>query len=137
MDLEFAIAAVDDDLHRRIAVWSAVRCLRESGLLDLTPFAPAVDALRRGDPPPPPFDDAGHCWTVFEEASPALTPVLSPLADEGTHAAQHWALMTIFHAAHPDSLVAALGNVVSLAFVSGRDGYREAFAELRRRFPEL
>ena len=40
-------------------------------------------------------------------------------------------------AAAPDSLVAVLEVVVCLAFVHGRDGYRQALADLRRQFPRL
>lgn len=137
MDLEFALADADDQLHRQVAAWAALRCLEEAGLIGLPQLAPAVAALRRGDPAPPPFDDSGHCWGVLERAQPPRTSLPVPPDGEYEQSPQDWAITTLFHSTNEDSLVAVLEVVVSLAFVHGRDGYRQALAELRRQFPQL
>lgn len=135
MDLEFALAGADDQVHRQVAAWAALRCLEEAGLIGLPQLA--VAALRRGDPAPPPFDDSGHCWGVLERAQPPRTSLPVPPDGEYEQSPQDWAITTLFHSTNEDSLVAVLEVVVSLAFVHGRDGYRQALAELRRQFPQL
>jgi hypothetical protein len=137
MDLEFALAAADDRTHRQVAAWTALRCLDESSLIGLPQLAPAVAALRRGDPAPPPFDDSGHCWGVLNRAQLSRTSLPVPPDGEYEQSPQDWAITTLFHSAKRDSLVAVLEVVVCLAFVHGRDGYRQALADLRRQFPQL
>ena len=137
MDLEFALAEAGDRTHRQVAAWAALRCLDEAGLIGLRPLAPAVAALRRGDPPPPPFDDSGHCWALLERAQPPRTDVPAPPDGEYDQSPQDWATSAVFHSATEDSLVAVLEVVVCLAFVHGRDGYRQAFTDLREQFPQL
>lgn len=136
-DLEFALAEADDTLRRRIAAWGALRSLDASGLIALREFEPAVAALRRGEPAPPPFDDPASCWTLFGQANPPRTNVPAPPDGEHTRSQQEWALSTIFCSADSDSLVSVLEIVVCLAYVHGQDGYRQAFADLRAAFPEL
>ena len=137
MDLEFALADADDPTHRQVAAWAALQCLEEAGLMGLPQLAPAVAALRRGDPAPPPFNDSGHCWSVLEQAKPPRTSLPVPPDGEYEQSPQDWAITTLFHSAEEDSLVAVLEIVVCLAFVHGRDGYRQALADLRRQFPQL
>ena len=137
MDLEFALAEADDRTHRRVTAWAALRCLEEAGLIGLAQLAPAVTALRRGDPAPPPFDDSGHCWGVLDRAQPPRTSRPVPPDGEYEQSPQDWAITTLFHSAEEDSLVAVMEVVVCLAFVHGRDGYRQAFTDLRREFPQL
>ena len=137
MNLEFALADADDRTHRQVAAWAALQCLEAAGLIELPQLAPAVAALRRGDPAPPPFDDSGHCWSVLERAQPPRTSLPVPPDGAYEQSPQDWAITTLFHSAEEDSLVAALEVVVCLAFVHGRDGYRQAFADLRRQFPQL
>ncbi|GAA2631426.1 hypothetical protein [Paractinoplanes durhamensis] len=137
MDLEFALADADDRTHRQVAAWAAVQCLEEAGLIGLPQLAPAVAALRRGDPAPPPFDDSGHCWSVLRQAQPPRTSRPSPPDGDYEQSPQDWAITTLFHSAEEDSLVAAMEVVVCLAFVHGRDGYHQAYAALRTQFPQL
>lgn len=137
MDLEFALAEADDRTHRQVAAWAALRCLEQSGLIGIPQLTPAVAALRRGDPAPPPFDDSGHCWAVLERAHPPRTSLPVPPDGAYEQSPQDWAITTLFHSAEQDSLVAAMEVLVCLAFVHGRDGYRHAFADLRRQFPQL
>lgn len=137
MNLEFALAETDDRTHRQVAAWGALQCLEEAGLIGLPQLAPAVAALRRGEPAPPPFDDSAHCWGVLERVKPPRTSVPVPPDGDYEQSPQDWAITILFHTAEEDSLVAAMEVVVCLAFVHGRDGYRPAFANLRRRFPQL
>ncbi|MDQ1075477.1 MULTISPECIES: hypothetical protein [Microbacterium] len=136
-DLEFALAEADDTVHRRIAAWAALRCADVSGLNRLSEFAPAFAALRRDEPVPTPFDDPGECWALYRRTNAPRTIVPMPLEGAGPVFAQDWAIPALFFTAHADSLVAVLEVVVCLAHVHGRDGYRQAFADLRARFPEL
>lgn len=136
-DLEFALAQIDDTLHRRIAAWGALRCLDVSGLSRLPEFSPAVAALRRNQRVPPPFDDAGDCWSLYREVNPPRTSVPALLDGDGAVFAQDWALPTLLFSAHNDSLVAVLEVTACMAHVHGRDRYRQAFADLRTRFPGL
>ncbi|HWS38164.1 MAG TPA: hypothetical protein VN408_36190 [Actinoplanes sp.] len=135
MDLEFALSAVDDRTHRAVTAWAALRCLEDSGLIGLPQIAPAAAALRRGEQVPWPFHDSGHCWNVLHRAQPPRTSLPVPPDGGYEQSPQDWAIMTLFHSAKKDSLVAVLEVVVCLAFVHGRDGYRQAFAELYERFP--
>ncbi|GAA0572957.1 hypothetical protein GCM10010172_66930 [Paractinoplanes ferrugineus] len=48
-----------------------------------------------------------------------------------------WATSGLFLSAEEDSLVAVLEVPVCRAFVHGRDGYRQVFADLRSQFPQL
>jgi hypothetical protein len=136
-DLEFALAETDDATHRRVAAWAALRSLEQAGLIDLPQIAPAVAALRRGAPVPPPFDRSGHVWNVLAIANPPRTSVPAPPRGEYEQSPQDWGMTTLFHSVLEDSLAAALEVLVCLAYVSGRDGYRQAFAAVRSEFPEL
>jgi hypothetical protein len=135
MDLEFALADADDRTHRQVAAWAALQCLQQAGLIGLPQLLPAVAALRRDDPVPPPFDESGHCWWVLGQAQPPRTSVPVPPDGAYEQSPQDWAITTLFHSADKDSLVAVMEVVVCLAF--GRDGYRQAFAGLRKQFPQL
>ena len=137
MDLEFALADADDRTHRQVAAWAALRSLDEAGLIGLPQLAPAIAALRRGDAVPPPFNDSGHCWDVLGRAQLPRTSLPVPPDGAYEQSPQDWAITTLFHSAKQDSLVAAMEVVVYLAFVHGRDGYRQALADLRRQFPQL
>ncbi|MEV6349205.1 hypothetical protein [Actinoplanes sp. NPDC051851] len=137
VDLEFALAEVDDRTHRQVAAWAALRCLEEAGMIGLPQLAPAVAAFRRGEPAPPPFDDSGHCWSVLKRANPPRTSVPAPPDGAYEQSPQDWATTALFHSAEEDSLVAVLEVMACLAFVYGRDSYRRAFGDLRAQFPQL
>ncbi|MEV4349009.1 hypothetical protein AB0J83_31515 [Actinoplanes sp. NPDC049596] len=74
---------------------------------------------------------------MLEQANPPRTSVPTPPDGEDEQSPQDWAISTLFHSAMDDSLAAALEVVVCLAYVHGRDGYRQALADLRTRFPQL
>ncbi|MET8148874.1 hypothetical protein ACIBSW_22185 [Actinoplanes sp. NPDC049668] len=69
-------------------------------------------------------------------ARPPRTSVPVPPDGEYEESPQDWAITTLFHSAEEDSLAAVL-EVVCMAFVYGRDGYRHAFAAVREQFPQL
>jgi hypothetical protein len=138
IELTFALSEADDATHRAVAAWAAVRALEQAGLIDLPAIAPAVTALRRGRPAPPPFDDSGTAWSILANAPVARTSVpVPPPQGDYEQSPQDWAITTLFHSAEPDSLTAVLDILVALAFVYGRDGYRQVLAEVREKFPQL
>jgi len=137
VDLEFALAEADDAVHRRVAAWAALQCLDVSGLSALPMYQPVIAPLRRGEPAPEPFDEVRYGWDVLEWSQARRTEVPAPLEGEGTQSPQDWATRALWRSTDRDSLIAVLSVVVCLAYASGRDGYRRAFADLRARFPEL
>jgi hypothetical protein len=136
MGLTFALAEADDATHRAVAAWAALRALEQAGLIDVPLVAPAVAALRHGQPVPPPFDSSETAWTVAA-AAPVRTSVPVPPDGEREECPQIWASMALFHSTATDSLTAVLEVVFMMAHVFGRDGYQQAFATLRKRFPLL
>jgi hypothetical protein len=74
---------------------------------------------------------------VLRRAQPPRTSLPVPPDGGYEQSPQDWAITTLFHSAKEDSLVAVLEVVVCLTFVHGRDGYRQALADLRRQFPQL
>lgn len=57
VDLVHAVAGLGSDRQRGTARWVARRACAQAGLVDLEWMAPALRALDRGQPLPPPFDD--------------------------------------------------------------------------------
>jgi hypothetical protein len=74
---------------------------------------------------------------VLQRAQLNRTSLPVPPDGEYEQSPQGWAITTLFHSAEEDSLVAVLEMAVCLAFVHCRDGYRQAFGDLRRQFPQL
>ena len=136
-ELEFALADVEDEVHRQVAAWAVLRSLTQAGLVDRPQLAPAVTALRRGVLVEAPFDVSGYVWSLLERMKPPRTSVPTPPDGQDEQSPQDWAIASVFHSAMSDSLAAVLEVLVCLAFVSGRDGYRQAYAEVRREFPQL
>ncbi|BAL89000.1 hypothetical protein AMIS_37800 [Actinoplanes missouriensis 431] len=137
IDLEFTLSQLPDQVHRRVAAWASLRCLEQTGLIDRPDFAPAVAALRRGERVPAPFDEPAHINLLFHRSPPARTSVPVPPDGDYEESPEDWAASTVFRSALDDSLAAVLEVLVGLAFVYGRDGYQQAFADTRAAFPEL
>ncbi|MBW6436906.1 hypothetical protein KZ829_24480 [Actinoplanes hulinensis] len=137
IDLEFAVADADDATQRHIATWATLRSLEQAGLVDLPQIAAAVAALREGRKVPKPFDDSGVVWSILNAADVARTSIPVPPDGGSEQSPQDWAISTLFHSAMEDSLAAALETLVCLAYVYGRDGYRQAFTAVREAFPQL
>lgn len=134
VDLEFAIADADEITQRQIAAWAALRCLEVSGLSGESLLEPAVDALRSGESPPPPFDELRYGWDVLEWSRVRRTSVPAPPDGASRDSPEEWAIRALQYSTGRDSLISALQSVVCLAYVHGRDGYRQAFADLRAEF---
>jgi hypothetical protein len=137
IDLAFALSETDDTTHRAVAAWATLRSLEHAGLIDLPSIAPAVKALQHGKAVPRKFRDMGGLSALLEAAQTPRSSVPAPPDGEYEQCSQDWAIGTLSHSANPDSLTAALDALFALAFVCGRDGYRQAFAEVRERFSQL
>jgi hypothetical protein len=131
------MADADDATHRQVAAWAALQSLEQAGIIGLPQIAPAVAALRRGDRVPAPFDASGHVWSLLARANPPRTSVPAPPDGAYEQSPQDWAISTLFHSAMDNSLAAALEVLVCLAYVHGRDGYRQALTAAREQFPQL
>ena len=135
LDVVFALSEVEDGVQRQVAAWAALRAMDLAGFTDLPALAPAVAALRRGEPVPPPFDTAGYMWRMFENAVPPTSAKVPPSGDE-EQSQQNWAIAAIFETAHDDSFSAAYSALACAACVHGMD-YPRLLAELRQAFPQL
>lgn len=135
LDLVFALSEADDDIHRAVACWSALRAAEVAGLIDLPVLAPAIAALRRGEPVPPPFDDTAYMWATIADAVPHTTVLRPPLGDREI-GQQDWAIPALFATACHDSLKAALEALSGAAGAYGMD-YPRLFAQLREACPQL
>jgi hypothetical protein len=136
-DLEFALADAEDATLRQVTAWASLRSLEQAGLIGLAQIAPAVAALRQGARVPAPFDNHGYVWGVLARADPPRTSVPTPPDGAHQQSPQDWAISTLFHSAMENPLAAALEVLVALAYVHGRDGYRQALAAVRDQFPQL
>jgi hypothetical protein len=135
MDLVFTLSEADDSVHRAVACWAALRAAEVAGMVDLPALAPAIAALRRGRPVPPPFDDSGYMWSRFADAVPRTTVMLPP-DGEIEQTRQDWAIVALFHSAVPDSMTAAYQALSGAAGAYGM-GYRQLFSQLRDALPQL
>ena len=140
LDLTFAIAEADDQTHRRVAQWAALRALDGAHLLDRPELGPSIAALRRGEPALPPFTDERGMFTAFttplsDENVPYL-PELRGAPDE--KASRPWnAIGAVVATTDPDSLSAALRALIGAATSAGADQYRQLLTDLRQKFTQL
>ena len=135
LDAVFALSEADDAVHRQVAAWAALRTMDIAGFTELPALAPAVAALRRGEPVPPPFDSAGYMWSKFSSAMPHTSAKIPPNGDE-EESQQNRAIVAMFYTAHDDSFTAAYSALASAAGAYGMD-YRRLFNEFRQVFPQL
>ncbi|GAA1616890.1 hypothetical protein [Actinoplanes couchii] len=141
-DLMWALAEADDETHRGVARWAALRALHVAGLDREPALTPALAALRSGSPMPKPFDQHTF-WYAYKDAVPdTFVPRIPgtaflPEGDDEIVKQQWYALPTISSTTHPDSLTAALETVVGAALVHGPDQYREFLRDLWQTFPQL
>ncbi len=138
-ELVLALAELDDDVLGQVARWSALRALSVAGLTEHPVTAPAVAALRAGQPLPAPFDDEFGYYSVVEALMtrtyvPRL-PVLEgePGAEEEQ---QLYALSTLGTLAGGNPLAVAAGIVEGTAIAFGPDHYLGFLADLRVEFPQ-
>ncbi|WP_202513160.1 hypothetical protein [Streptomyces sp. SID3343] len=135
--LVHAIGDTDDATMRAIARWAVHRAYTRAGLTDIPWIVPALEALDRGEPLPPPFGD--HAAT-FERlwADPDVPRTVVDSTDGGSHnvSRQAMALPALDQATHPDPLQAALDALYAAAVTHGSD-HQALFDDLRRAHPAL
>ncbi|RZU51312.1 hypothetical protein EV385_3127 [Krasilnikovia cinnamomea] len=143
-NLMWALAAADDELHRAVARWAALRALSIAELTDNPIVAPAVAALQRGEHPPFPFDEeAVPDFGAIGDQVPdgVLVPRLPWFRDEpGGDRPQKRAVAALYAVTatnNSDSLGAALHTVETTATAYGGDEYGQFLADLWDAFPQL
>jgi hypothetical protein len=137
-----ALARADDDVHRRVARWAALRALSVTGIDGLPVMQPAVASLTAGSPVPPPFDNEVTVLRDVGAAVPQTTvePVAGLLTDDDDDelAIPQWnALSAVSGTALADSLEAALNSVTEAAIAHGPDRSSEFLRALLETFSEL
>jgi hypothetical protein len=127
----------DDATLRAIARWVTRRVYVEAQLADVDWIAPALAAMDRGEPLPPPFDD--DIRALDRAMSDPLLPQTGVVPDEGgaEFSQQAMAFPVIFSVNEPDPLLAALDTISSAAAGFGFARRHVLFAELRQSFSSV
>ena len=123
------IAQATNEVRRRIAEWAALEiCERaHDAALDWTP---ALDALTRGEPLPPPFDDSGQVFGLLYSSSSRKTATIVVSVDRGG-ARPHGhvpidppaaAAATLAATQNPDAVIAAITALRQAAVRHARPG---------------
>lgn len=131
-----ALAQTDPVTQRDIARWVTRRAFVEARLADVEWIAPALAAMDRGEPLPPPFDDDRRAWDLLlSDARVPRTLVTSPDGRLDNCLQQAMAFPALFSALEPDPLRAALDALWSAAVAFGHGGTRCCSARSARPFP--
>jgi hypothetical protein len=140
-DLLDAFAALDAGAQRDVACWLARRAFEIAGLADRDWVRPALAALDRGAPLPPPFTRKKAVFPLVQDdlAAEGGTLAVGVWRAAGTPRAwpvhrPSFAVPAIFSATHPDPL-RALVDTFSHAEATFGDRAAELLAELRDRLP--
>ncbi|MFG1608458.1 hypothetical protein [Actinoplanes sp. NPDC049265] len=141
LDLTFALAQADDDTHRRVAAWAALRALEVAQLIHVPELGPSIVALRRGEPAVAPFADDLSWYRALRtpisaEQVPAL-PGREREPGESLPKRQWNAIAAVVATAEADSLTAALAAIDVAATSLGGDLYSDFISDLRQKFPQL
>lgn len=132
-----AMAEATPRLQRDIARWAARRACDHAGLSSLDWVQPALNALERDEPLPPPFDDERRVWDLLLGEDVELQVVVATTEDP---APTMWppaaALPTLFAAVELDPLHAAIDAVFGAAITFGNE-YPQLLRELRDTFPTV
>jgi hypothetical protein len=131
LPLVFDLSETDDETLRAVARWAVEQAYRAAGLTDLPWVAPALTALREGQPPPPPFHDLNAVWPRLD-----TVPLTTVRSYDGRHdriSQQHAAVPAYFGALEPDALQAALDALFAAVVTYGSD-YPRLLAEVRTTF---
>ncbi|MES9537758.1 hypothetical protein [Actinomadura sp. NPDC000600] len=133
-DVSEAIAAADPEVQRAIARWVARRAYDVAGLASIDWIAPALLAMDRAQPLPPPFDDMEHVWPRLwaDEQVPSSTVTL-PGGRIHNFSQQAAAVPALFEAVEADPLQASLDALWAAAAAFGTD-YRDLLQEVRDAF---
>ncbi|ONI92835.1 hypothetical protein ALI22I_01540 [Saccharothrix sp. ALI-22-I] len=149
-----AIAEAGPVVQRDVARWAVRRAFTEAGLADIDWIAPALAAMDRGEPLPPPFGDGKSLWELlklmFADDRVPKTPItsldgkrhnvlqLSSLDGKRHNVLQQgMALPALFHAHEENPLKAALDALWAGVQTFGPHRHGVLFAELRESFPAL
>ncbi|MFD0204851.1 MULTISPECIES: hypothetical protein [Saccharothrix] len=133
-----ALAEAEPTVQRQVARWAIRRAFTEGGLADIDWIAPALAAMDRGEPLPPPFEDDRRPWDLLfadERVPQTVVTTLNGVHDNFSQ--QAMALPAIFAELEQDPLVAAFDAVWSAVATYGRGRHGELLAELRSAFPVL
>ncbi|MCC8243294.1 hypothetical protein [Saccharothrix luteola] len=133
-----ALAEADPATQRQVARWAIRRAFTAAGLADLDWIAPALAAMDRGEPLPPPFEDTLQPWDrmmVDERIPQTVVTTLDGRYDNFSQ--QAMALPALFAEAEPDPLAAACEAVWSAVSTLGPGRYDALFDELRKAFPAI
>jgi hypothetical protein len=131
-----ALAEATPEQQRAIARWGARRAYAIAGLTDIAWIAPALAALDRGEPLPPPFDDDRRAWDLlWSDPQVPQTIVTTP---DGTpnFSQQALAFPTLTLAMADDPLGAAVDAIAAAMFAAGPD-FGEVAVAARAAFPVL
>jgi hypothetical protein len=133
-----ALAQTDPITQRDIARWVTRRAFVEAQLADVEWIAPALAAMDRGEPLPPPFDDERRAWDLLlSDARVPQTLVTSPDGRFDNCLQQAMAFPALFSALEQDPLRAALDALWSAAVAFGRGRHQVLFTEVRQAFPAV
>jgi hypothetical protein len=134
-----ALARTDPVTQRDIARWVARRAFVEARLAEVDWIAPALAALDRGEPLPPPFDDDRRAWGILllSDARVPRTLVTSPDGRLDNCLQQAMAFPALFSALEQDPLRAALDALWSAAVAFGHGRHQVLFSEVRQAFPAV
>ncbi|MGK5681330.1 hypothetical protein [Actinoplanes sp. URMC 104] len=140
-DLVMALSELDEHALRDVARWAALRALSVAGITDHRVVAPAVAALRGGEPLPAPFDEESGWYAVTDAIGdrthvPYL-PVFEPQSRTEESVQQFSALSALNCTAIGDPLAAAVSAIESAATTVGPDEYLQFLADIRVTFPIL
>ena len=133
-----AMALAPPGMQRQIARWAARRACDHAGLSSLDWVRPALDAVERGQPPPPPFEDQERVSSLLIGEDVQVQAVLARPEDPPTMWPPAAALPTLFAAVEADPLHAAIDAVFGAAITFGNEWPRllralwEAFPALDR-----
>jgi len=137
-----ALAEAEPGSLRAIARWTVRQAFDAAGLSSLEWVAPALAALERGEPLPPPFDDWAQAWRRLLGGDAVVQNVHVRAEDGHDSEAQlridprAAALPAIFAAGDADPLRAAV-DAVAAAIVTFGGEYPRFLGDLRDTFPSL
>lgn len=144
--LVHALGDTDPVTQRLVARWITRRAFAEAGLADIDWISTALDAMDRGDPLPPQFDEEDkffnqRVWArllsdVFDERVP-MTLVPHPAGAPDDCLQQTMVFPAIFSAWEADPLAAAVIALRNAAIGFGSHRHSVLFAEIRQAFPVL
>ncbi|GAA0245759.1 hypothetical protein GCM10010492_51510 [Saccharothrix mutabilis subsp. mutabilis] len=133
-----ALADAPEQVQRGIARWAARRACVEAGLDGVAWIAPALDAVDRGEPLPPPFEDDREPWDrLLSDPTVPQTLITTPDGRIDNFLQQAMALPVLFAVTGEDPLRAAVEVVHTAAATMGYGRHGVLFAELRQAFPGL